>query len=224
MCNLYSNTIPAEAMRQLFDVAVEHNRLGNAEPLPAIYPKQMAPVVRLAEDGKRELVQLSWGFRTTKKSKKTGAIIQPGAWNNARDDKVRSSGLWRGSFEERRCLVPASSFCEAKGRSPATYYWFALKSEEDRPPFAFAGMWQTSRYQGKDGPEEAATYTVITTTVNEIVEPIHPQRMPVILKPDDFEQWMSGNPEEAVDLLQPYNADDMQIVRCGESEKSDPLA
>ncbi len=224
MCNLYSNTIPAEAMRQLFDVAVEHNRLGNAEPLPAIYPKQMAPVVRLAEDGKRELVQLSWGFRTTKKSKKTGAIIQPGAWNNARDDKVRSSGLWRGSFEERRCLVPASSFCEAKGRSPATYYWFALKSEEDRPPFAFAGMWQTSRYQGKDGPEEAATYTVITTTANEIVEPIHPQRMPVILKPDDFEQWMSGNPEEAVDLLQPYNADDMQIVRCGESEKSDPLA
>ena len=224
MCNLYSNTIPAEAMRHLFDVAVEHNRLGNAEPLPAIYPKQMAPVVRLAEDGKRELVQLSWGFRTTKKSKKTGAIIQPGAWNNARDDKVRSSGLWRGSFEERRCLVPASSFCEAKGRSPATYYWFALKSEEDRPPFAFAGMWQTSRYQGKGGPEEAATYTVITTTANEIVKPIHPQRMPVILKPDDYEQWMSGNPEEALDLLQPYNADDMQIVRCGESEKSDPLA
>lgn len=210
-------------MRQLFDVAVEQNRLGNAEPLPAIYPKHMAPVVRLAEDGKRELVLLSWGFRTTKKSKKTGAIIQPGAWNNARDDKVRSSGLWRGSFEERRCLVPASSFCEAKGRSPATYYWFALKGEEDRPPFAFAGMWQTSRYQGKDGPEEAATYTVITTTANEIVKPIHPQRMPVILQPDDYEQWMMGNPEEALDLLQPYNEDDMQIVRSGESEKSDPL-
>ncbi len=224
MCNLYSNTIPADAMRQLFDVAVERDRLGNAEPLPAIYPKHMAPVVRSAEDGGRELVLLSWGFRTTKKSKKTGAVIQPNAWNNARDDKVRSSGLWKGSFEERRCLIPATSFCEAKGRNPATYHWFALKGDQSRPPFAFAGMWQTSRYQGKEGPEEVATYTVITTLANEIVKPIHPQRMPVILKPDDYEQWMSGNPEEALDLLQPYNADDMQIVRCGESEKSDPLA
>jgi len=224
MCNLYSNTIPADAMRQLFDVAVERDRLGNAEPLPAIYPKHLAPVVRLDDEGNRELVPLSWGFRTTKKSKKTGAIIQPAAWNNARDDKVRSSGLWKGSFEHRRCLVPANSFCEAKGRNPATYYWFALKGEEDRPPFAFAGMWQVSHYEGKEGPEQAETYTVVTTVANEIVKPVHPQRMPVILKPDDYQQWMSGSVDDAFDLLQPFNADDMHVVRSGESEKSDPPA
>ena len=221
MCNLYSNTIPSEAMRQLFDVAVERDRLGNAEPLPAIYPKHVAPVVRKSEDGDRELVPLSWGFRTTKKSKKTGAIIQPGAWNNARDDKVRFSGLWKGSFEDRRCLVPASSFCEAKGRNPATYYWFALKGGENRPPFAFAGMWQTSKYQGKDGPEEVQTYTIITTTANEIVKPIHPDRMPVLLKPGDYEQWMNGSADEAFALLRPYSSDDMHIVRYGEGERSD---
>ncbi|WP_234995168.1 SOS response-associated peptidase [Ruegeria meonggei] len=221
MCNLYSNMIPADAMRRLFDVAAEKNRLGNAEPLPAIYPKHMGPVVRKDEDGSRELVPLSWGFRTTKKSKKTGAIIQPGAWNNARDDKVRSSGLWKWSFEERRCLVPASSFCEAKGRNPATYYWFALNVDEDRPPFAFAGMWQTSRYEGKEGPEETETYTVITTSANEIVKPIHPQRMPVILDPEDYEQWMNGSAEEAFELLQPFDADKMQIVLSGEGERSD---
>ncbi|WP_170519264.1 SOS response-associated peptidase [Ruegeria atlantica] len=223
MCNLYSNTIPAAAMRQLFDVTVERDRLGNAEPLTAIYPKHMAPVVRKADDGVRELVPLSWGFRTTKKSKKTGAVIQPGAWNNARDDKVRSSGLWKGSFEHRRCLVPASSFCEAKGRNPATYYWFALKGDEDRPPFAFAGMWQTSRYEGKEGPEAVEAYTVITTTANEIVKPIHPQRMPVILQPSDYEQWMDGNLDDAFELLQPYDAGGMQVVLSGEGEKSDPV-
>ncbi len=59
MCNLYSNTTPADAMRQLFDVAVEKDRLGNAEPLSAIYPKHMAPIVRKDEDGARELVSLS---------------------------------------------------------------------------------------------------------------------------------------------------------------------
>jgi putative SOS response-associated peptidase YedK len=224
MCNLYSNTIPADAMRRLFDVSVERNYLGNAEPLPAIFPKHMGPVVRMAEDGRRELLPLSWGFRTTKKSKKTGSIIQPAAWNNARDDKVRSNGLWKESFERRRCLVPASSFCESKGRNPATYFWFALKGDEGRPPFAFAGMWQTSRYQGKEGPEEVETYTVITTAANEIVKPIHPDRMPVILKPDDYEQWMDGNADEAFGLLRPYNSDDMYVVRSGEGERSDGTA
>ncbi len=203
-------------------MAVERNRLGNAEPLPAIYPKHLAPVVRKDDEGQRELVPLSWGFRTNKKSKKTGAIIQPGAWNNARDDKVRSNGLWKRSFEERRCLVPASSFCESKGRNPTTYHWFALKGVEDRPPFAFAGMWQTSRYQGKEGPEEVETYTVITTTANELLKPIHPQRMPVIFKPDDYEQWMDGNADEVFELLQPLDAEAMRIVRTGEGEKSDP--
>lgn len=223
MCNLYSNTIPAEAMRQLFDVAHERDSLGNAEPLPAIYPKHLAPVVRKDGEGARELIALSWGFRTTKKSKKTGAIIQPAAWNNARDDKVRSSGLWKGSFREGRCLVPASSFCEAKGRNPATYHWFALNGDENRPPFAFAGMWQTSRYQGKEGPEEVSTFTIITTSANEIVKPIHPQRMPVILQPESYEQWMNGSTEDAFQLLQPFAADQMRIVRVGESERSDPV-
>lgn len=221
MCNLYSNTIPADAMRQLFDVAAERNRIGNAEPLPAIFPKHVAPVVRKDENGHRELVPLSWGFRTTKKSKKTGAIIQPNAWNNARDDKVRSSGLWKGSFEERRCLIPASSFCEAKGRNPATYHWFALRGDDDRPPFAFAGMWQVSRYEGKEGPEKIDTYTMITTTANEIVKPVHPQRMPVILRLDSYDEWMNGSADEAFKLLQPYAADQMRIVRIGEGERSD---
>ncbi len=220
MCNLYSNTIPADAMRQLFDVAVERDRLGNAEPLPAIYPKHMAPIVRKDEDGARELVSLSWGFRTTKKSKKTGAILQPNAWNNARDDKVLKSGLWKYSFEERRCLVPASSFCEAQGRNPATYHWFALKGAEARPPFALAGMWQVSRYEGKDGPEEVAAYTMITTSANDVVRPIHPQRMPVILQPQDYEQWLDGNAEDAFALLTPYEGD-MEIVKSGVGEKSD---
>ncbi len=222
MCNLYSNTIPVTAMRQLFDVTVERDRLGNAEPLAAIYPKHLASVVGKGDEGKRELVPLSWGFRTTKKSKKTGAVIQPGAWNNARYDKVRSYGLWKQSFEERRCLVPASSFCEAKGRNPASYYWFVLKCDEDRPPFAFAGMWQTSRYQGNEGPEEVETYTVITTAANDLVKPIHPQRMPAILKPEDYEQWMDGNADDAFELLEPLNSNETQIVRSGEGEKSDP--
>ncbi len=67
--HLYSNTTAQQAMRQLFQVAPDHDRLGNAEPLTAIYPNYDGPVVRSTEDGERELVSLSWGFRTTNKSK-----------------------------------------------------------------------------------------------------------------------------------------------------------
>ncbi len=221
MCNLYSNTTAVEAMRSLFKVATGDDHLGNAEPLIAIWPKYSGHVVRLNKNRARELVSLSWGFRTTKVSKKTGKTLQPAAWNNARDDKVRSVGLWKESFHERRCLIPASSFCEAKGRSPATYHWFGLRGEEPRPPFAFAGMWTLSSFHGPEGQDECAAYTMITTTANVLVKPVHPDRMPVILPPGDYEQWLKGSANDAHDLLRPYPADVMRVIKSGEDERHD---
>ncbi|MEI4261792.1 SOS response-associated peptidase [Roseovarius sp. D0-M9] len=221
MCNLYSNTTAVEAMRNLFKVPLDADHLGNAEPLTAIWPKYLGHVVRLDKEGARELVSLSWGFRTTKTSKKTGKILQPAAWNNARDDKVQSVGLWKESFHERRCLIPGTSFCEAKGRSPATYHWFGLRGDDARPPFAFAGMWTRSRFEAPDGQDECETYTMITTTANDLVKPVHPDRMPAILQPDDYEQWLAGSAKEAGDLLRPFPADAMRLIKSGAEERHD---
>ena len=61
MCNLYSQTRNVEAIRRLFRIS--HNRApASIDPLPAIFPGHMAPVVRHADDGERELGMLSWGF------------------------------------------------------------------------------------------------------------------------------------------------------------------
>ena len=46
MCNLYSVTKGQSAIRDLF--AVKYDRAGNLPPLPAIFPDQMAPIVRVA--------------------------------------------------------------------------------------------------------------------------------------------------------------------------------
>ena len=54
MCNLYSVTKGQSAIRDLFRAA--HDRAGNLPPLPAIFPDQLAPIVRVAEDGERELM------------------------------------------------------------------------------------------------------------------------------------------------------------------------
>ena len=91
MCNLFANTMPQEAMRRLFDVTADDDRLGNAAPLPAIFPRHDAPIVRMGEHGRRELVAAHWGFVLPQVSKKTGEPILPKAVNNARDDSVRTS-------------------------------------------------------------------------------------------------------------------------------------
>ena len=160
MCNLYSMTKTTAAITHLFRVA--HNRAQVFEPLPAIFPGWSAPVVRVAADGERELVPMSWGF----------VLLQPGKAprrvTNARNDKV-AGRFWRTSFEQRRCLVPASSFCEPHdGRKPATWHWFSLKGDEPRPAFAFAGLWQRWNGPVKKGGEnvELDVYSFMTTVPN----------------------------------------------------------
>ena len=215
MCNLYSATTNVEAMRQLFDVDAADTHLGNAEPRTAVWPKYPAPVVRLNENGARELADMSWGFLTKNVSKKTGKELKPSAWNNARGDKVRTSGLWKGSFEERRCLVPATSFREAKGQRPAEDFWFALTGDEPRPAFAFAGLWRSTQAEFRDDKLLDMTHTILTTTANEIVRPVHPTRMPVILDASDYDTWLTGSPEEAFALVKPFPAERMRIVQQG---------
>ncbi|UWQ77481.1 SOS response-associated peptidase [Leisingera sp. M658] len=231
MCNLYANIATAEAMRRLFQVSGDQDRIGNAEPRPAIFPKGLAPVVRRDADGKRQLIEMRWGFLTPQVSKKTGKPIKPAAWNNARDDKLRKSGLWRGSFEERRCLVPVTSFNETKGRQPATDYWFALKGDnpDGRPPFAFAGLWRSENPELIEDDETEFRHTVVTTEANELIRPIHAKgRMPVILEPGDYETWLTGDPKQASALVRTFPADSMRIVQQGLGIKSDrggsPLA
>lgn len=220
MCNLYSNTVPVEAMRRLFDAEAEE--LGNQPPLSAVFPRGEAPVLRVV-DGRRRLTRMHWGFVLPQTSKRTGQPILPKAVNNARADKLATSPFWRESFERRRCLVPASSFCEAKGRSPARYVWFALTGDAPRPPFAFAGLWRRFRGRYKDDLVEIDTYTVVTTEPNALVATVHPDRMPVILDPGDYAAWLDAPPAEALALARPFPAERMRIVREGTGEKADPL-
>jgi putative SOS response-associated peptidase YedK len=46
------------------------------------------------------------------------------------------------------------------------------------------------------------TCTIITTTPNKVLEPIH-NRMPVILLPQDEEEWLNPDRTEPQDIL-PY--------------------
>jgi putative SOS response-associated peptidase YedK len=217
MCNLYSITRVPEAVLRLFRVS--HNRAASIAPLPAIFPGHVAPVVRKAADGERELVAMNWGFMLLQDNR------APRRVTNVRDDKIRTSSFWRQSFEQRRCLVPASSYCEPKGEKPATWHWFAMRGEEQRPLFAFPGVW--TRYRGpvrKDGPAvEQDVFAFMTTEPNALTATINHERMPVLLiDPGDFETWLSGSTAEAFALARSYAAEGMRIVQSG-ADREDQL-
>ena len=154
MCNLYSMSRSRAEVGRLFRVT--DNCMAAFEPRDAIFPGHVAPIVRVAADGERELVAMSWGF----------VLPQPGKApcrvTNTRDDKVLKSRFWTPSFRQRRCLVPASSFCEPHdGRKPSTWHWFALTGDTPRPLFAFAGIWR--HHKGplkKDGPIVLSCVTI----------------------------------------------------------------
>ena len=223
MCNLFANTMPQDAMRSLFEVEPSHDRLGNAAPLPAIFPRGDAPVVRTGQGGARELAPMHWGFVIPQTSKRTGKPIQPKAVTNARDDKLMASPFWRENLAERRCLIPATSFSEAKGRGPAITHWFAVLGRDEEPaPFAFAGLWRRWRGLYRDEPREMDVFSLVTTTPNELVRPVHPDRMPAILAPGDHAAWLEAPPADALALIRPFPAERMAVIGRGEGMKREP--
>jgi hypothetical protein len=60
MCNLYSLTKGQAAIIAL--TRALRDTTGNLPPLPGIFPDTMAPVVRNAPDGVRELMMARWGM------------------------------------------------------------------------------------------------------------------------------------------------------------------
>jgi putative SOS response-associated peptidase YedK len=208
MCNLYSVTRSQEAMRRLF--RVKRDLTGNLPSFPAIYPDTMAPIVHTARDSERELSMMRWGFPPPPNVGKAPVT-------NVRNLK---SPYWRGWLKaEWRCLVPATSFCEWTDSRPKVTHWFAL--DESRPLFAFAGIWRLWTGERKGETSEHQLFAFLTTESNEIVRPIHAKAMPVLLTtPEEWDTWLDGTVEQAIELQRPLANDSLRIVAKGEKSDS----
>jgi putative SOS response-associated peptidase YedK len=209
MCNLYSVTKSQQAIRDLF--AVKHDRAGNLPPLPAILPDQMAPVVRIGADGERELVMARWGMPGPPQS--GGRLV-----TNIRH--VQDPHWRRWVRRESRCIVAVTSFCEfADARPGRMPLWLALG--EDRPLFAFAGLWRP--WRGVRGPKGAPVdgdhelFALLLTKATWTIAPIRPMSMPVILATSsEVDRWLEADIADAFALRRPFPDDAMQIVAKGE--------
>jgi len=126
---------------------------------------------------------------------------------NARMESLEEKPSFKHAFQKRRCLIICDGYYEwKKTKSEKQPFRFVMK---DRRPFAMAGLFEV--WKKADGTKPLSTCTIITTEANASTEDIH-DRMPVILKQEDYDYWMNpknSNINELKQLLVPYSAEAM---------------
>lgn len=161
-----------------------------------IAPSQQILIVR-QDVGRRTITLARWGLIPDWAN---GASIG-NKLINARSETVQSKPAFRDSFAGRRCLIPATGFYEwKKSGTGKRLFHLAMK---DGSLFAFAGLWSTWTSPAGVTVESCA---ILTTAANDLLKDMH-DRMPVILPPEAYEQWLT--PAEAsthFKLLVPLDA------------------
>ena len=157
-------------------------------------PGQDAAVIRAGDDGRR-LDALLWGLIPS--WAKDPAIANK--LINARVETAAEKPSFRSSWRSRRCLVPASGYYEWTSAGKIRQPW--LFRRKDEAPLFLAGLWESwrvteqaslqGRFAGLEAGERVETFTIVTTQANEDVKEIH-HRMPVLLRPDQFDAWLTG--------------------------------
>lgn len=199
MCCRCVIAIPPEELAKI--IANIEARCTPPEPRYNVAPSQLVPVVRNA-GGHNELAMMKWGLIPSwAKDAKIAAHTV-----NARCESVAEKPAFRHAISYNRCIVPVSGFYEwtHAGKTKQPYY-IQLAS---RVPMCLAGIWET--WKTPEGAQ-LETFSILTTTANSLIQPLH-DRMPVILRPEDYSLWLSRHmhdPHALEQLYKPFPPDQM---------------
>lgn len=181
MCGRYTLKTGRKKIAETFEV----DDLPELSPRYNLGPTQDGLVLRTGDaPGTRTAALLRWGLIPSwmKDGARAPLLI------NARSETVASKPAFRDALKRRRCLVVADGFYEwsRRGALKQPFYLTINRGE----PFAMAGLWE--RWQPPDaGPDQTLeSFTIITTAANEVLAPFH-DRMPVILDPEFYEDWLN---------------------------------
>ena len=178
MCGRFVGYRSLEEMKEFFpidrsacDVAANYNVAPSQEIL-AIYSNQ----------GENWLDKFHWGLVPFWAKD----IAIGNRMINARVETVAEKPSFKNAFKKRRCLIVADGFYEWKGPKGQKQPIFI--TQPDKKPFAFAGLWETWGKKEKETLYKSCT--IITTEACEAMRDIH-HRMPAILKPEAYADWVN---------------------------------
>lgn len=202
MCGRYNLRTTASEFAEFFAVHVAPEQ----EPLLLRYniaPTQDVLAVRMGPEG-RETAALRWGLIPSwADDPKIGNRMI-----NARADGVASKPSFRAAFKRRRCLIPASGFYEWQARDRRKQPFHI--APDGGGLMAFAGLWE---HWARNGELPIESCTIITTDANRALSSLH-DRMPVILTPAEYDDWLAeSTPRDRLErLLRPAPEDFLDFV------------
>jgi putative SOS response-associated peptidase YedK len=202
MCGRYNLHSPME------DVAAQFEAEARAAFAPRynLAPTAVVPVVSLAREG-RVITLHVWGLVPSwSRDPSLGARLA-----NARAETVADKPSFRAPFKRNRCIIPADGFYEWQAGPAGPKQPYCILAV-DGSILGFAGL--RDEWEGPDGA--LATCTIITTSANALMAPIH-DRMPVILARSDYAAWLdpATAPERLKALLRPCPEDRLRCYPVG---------
>lgn len=205
MCGRYALYGPVSRHRSHFGLRDDFDFVDRYN----IAPSQSAGVIRAGADGRREIVEASWGLLP-------GWVRDPVRLPrpiNAKVETVATNGMFRTAFKRFRVLVPACGFYEWQARPAGGKQPFFIRLKDE--PMGFGGLLE----RWGEADNVVWSYCVITTAPNELVAPIH-NRMPVIIRPEDYGAWLDPgltDPGIVSELMRPYPAVMMEAYPVGKA-------
>ena len=187
--------LPDDVSEIKLDLKIDFDQIGDYQPRWNAAPTSKLPVV-VATGGSRTLTLMRWGLIPSwAKDIKIGYSTF-----NARAESLTTRAAFRGAWQAgRRCLVLADGY----------YEW----RDADKQPFAvalanrgsmtLAGLWDAWR---SPAGETIKSFAIITTRANALLALLH-DRMPAVIAPDRWGDWLGENSiaaSELESLLRPY--------------------
>ena len=192
MCGRFVSTATPAQLADFFGATVDTDPLGpshNVAPTNDVYA-----IVEV--DGTPTVRAFQWGLVPIwAKDAKVGSKMI-----NARAETLAEKPSFKSLFKSRRLIVPMDGF----------YEWQAVAGQKtkqpmfihrcDGAPLAVAGLWTAwkDKQAGPDAPW-LHTCTVITTSANALMAPIH-DRMPAMLEREQWSEWLDGDEHDLAAL------------------------
>jgi len=203
MCGRYAASRKPEDLALEFEavpaagqppLAADYNVAPTKDVYVVRHAKERDPEGRPTGSGHRELRAVRWGLVPSwAKDVSVGNRML-----NARVESLTEKPAFRAAARSRRCLVPADGWYEWAKRldSPTKQPYFI--TPEDGSVLAFAGLWEV----WGTGEDRLYSCTVVTAPAVGALAEIH-ERMPLVLPPDRWADWLDPAREDVAGLAVP---------------------
>jgi|SRR6185503_6661090 len=163
-----------------------------------VMPGAQVPVLR-GEHGALFLMHARWGFIPRWWTQKK----PPGNCYTARAEDAATKPMWRDAYRTERCLVPADGWYGWSGVERVDAKTGEVRSHRQphfvfRPegPVCFAGLMSLWKLEGR---LPVIACAILTREAPAALSPVHP-RMPLVLPPAAFRDWLDPNRRSADEM------------------------